>query len=53
MEVDGEIHDLQQEYDAVREEYLSKLGFRIIRFTNDEITKNLNGVLQKIVDTCK
>ena len=53
VEVDGDIHDLQQEYDAEREEYLESLGFRIIRFTNEEITKNLKGVLQRIVDECK
>ena len=53
MEVDGDIHDLQEDYDAEREAYLRLLGFQIIRFTNDEITKNLNSVLQKIVEACK
>jgi len=53
VEVDGGIHELQKEYDAEREAYLRALGFRIIRFTNDEITKNLKGVLEKIVDKCK
>src|SRR3990172_174929 len=37
VEVDGDIHDLQPEYDAEREAYLISLGFRIIRFTNEEI----------------
>jgi very-short-patch-repair endonuclease len=53
VEVDGGIHDHQQEYDADREEYLMNLGLRIIRFSNDEITKNLNGVLQNIVQECQ
>jgi very-short-patch-repair endonuclease len=53
VEVDGEIHEHQQEYDAEREEYLIGLGFRIIRFTNDEITKDLKGVLRKLVEECK
>ena len=53
VEVDGEIHELQPEYDAEREEYLKSLGFRIIRFTNKEVTKNLKGVLQRIVEECK
>lgn len=52
VEVDGWIHELQKEYDAEREEYLKSLGFRIIRFTNEEVTKNLKGVLQKIVEEC-
>ena len=53
VEVDGGIHELQRDYDTEREEYLNSLGLRVIRFTNDEITKNLNGVLQKIVEECK
>jgi very-short-patch-repair endonuclease len=52
VEVDGGIHKQQKEYDAEREEYLIALGFRIIRFTNDEIKKDLKSVLQKIVEEC-
>ena len=53
VEVDGDIHDLQEEYDAERELYLVSLGFRIIRFKNEEVMKNLNDVLKKIVEACK
>ncbi len=53
VELDGGIHELQKEYDAEREEYLISLGFRIIRFTNDEVIKDLKTVLQKIVKECK
>ena len=53
VEVDGDIHDLQEEYDAEREIYLISLGFRVLRFKNDEVMKNLNGVLKKIVEACK
>lgn len=53
VELDGEIHAFQKEYDAERETYLIALGFRIIRFKNEEITKNLKGALQKIVEECK
>jgi very-short-patch-repair endonuclease len=52
VEVDGGIHELQEEYDAEREAYLRALGFRIIRFTNEDVTKNLKSVLQKIVEAC-
>ena len=52
VEVDGGIHEYQKEYDAKREEYLISLGFRIVRFMNEEINKNLKCVLQKIVDEC-
>jgi len=40
VEVDGDVHDLQQEEDAKREKALRELGLRIIRFGNDEIVKN-------------
>jgi len=53
VEVDGRIHELQKEYDAEREAYLISLCFRIIRFKNEEITRNLKNVLQKIVNECK
>lgn len=53
VELDGDIHRLQKEYDSEREAYLIARGFRIIRFTNDEISKDLKGVLQKIVEASK
>jgi very-short-patch-repair endonuclease len=40
VEVDGDIHDLQQEEDARREEALSALGLRIVRFKNDEVVRD-------------
>jgi very-short-patch-repair endonuclease len=52
VEVDGSVHDLQQDYDAEREAYLRALGFRIIRFKNDEIKNSLQGVLQRIIESC-
>jgi len=39
IEVDGDIHDLQQEEDARREKVLSALGLRIVRFRNDEVVR--------------
>ena len=53
VEVDGNIHELQKEYDATREGYLIVRGFRIIRSTNEEVAKDLKGVLQKIVEACR
>ena len=53
VELDGGIHNTQKQYDAEREAYLITLGFRIIRFKNEEVIKNLKSVLQKIVDECK
>jgi len=48
VEVDGDIHDLQQEEDARREKVLSALGLRVVRFRNDEVMGNLLNVVEKI-----
>ena len=48
VEVDGDIHDLQQEEDARREKALSALGLRIVRFRNDEVVRELSAVVGKI-----
>ena len=42
VEVDGDVHDLQQEEDARREKVLSELGLRIVRFGNDEVVRDLS-----------
>lgn len=48
VEVDGDIHDLQQEEDARREQVLRELGLRVVRFRNDEVVMNLSAVVGKI-----
>lgn len=37
LEVDGSFHDNRQWYDAKRTEYIEAKGFKVLRFTNDEI----------------
>jgi leucyl-tRNA synthetase len=48
IEVDGDIHDYQKERDEERTKILKILGFKIIRFKNEEVLKNLKNVLQRI-----
>ncbi len=48
VEVDGDIHDLQQEEDARREKALNDIGLRIVRFRNKEVLGNLSVVVNKI-----
>jgi len=50
VEVDGGIHETQKEQDAERDAHLISRGFRILRVTNDEVNKDLQGVLQKILE---
>jgi very-short-patch-repair endonuclease len=48
IEVDGDIHDLQKEEDARRGKALTELGLRVVRFRNEEIIKNIDGVIRAI-----
>ena len=50
IEVDGSQHfsDEVTSYDRIRDEYLSSLGLRVLRFTNTEVLTNTEGVLERI-----
>jgi DNA-3-methyladenine glycosylase len=50
IEVDGDVHaaETQQTKDLERENYLKSLGFQVVRYTNDEVIKNLDGVLEDL-----
>ena len=49
IEVDGEVHKQQQEYDEQREIWLREQGLRVLRFSNEEVLGNTEMVLEKIV----
>jgi very-short-patch-repair endonuclease len=48
IELDGSQHAENAEYDKLRTEKLESDGFRVIRFWNNEVVKNLEGVLEEI-----
>jgi very-short-patch-repair endonuclease len=48
IEVDGGQHSVNKDSDSVRDEYLKSNGFDVLRFWNNEIFENLNGVLEVI-----
>lgn len=48
IEVDGDIHDFTKEEDEIRTLALNQRGFTVIRFTNDEVSKDIKDVLSKI-----
>ncbi|QVY67612.1 DUF559 domain-containing protein [Polaribacter sp. Q13] len=50
IEVDRKYHNTkeQQEADHLRTEILQELGFKVIRFTNEEVIGNIEGITQKI-----
>jgi very-short-patch-repair endonuclease len=49
IEVDGEIHDYTQEEDRIRQDFLESQGLRVIRFRNEEVLGNIDGVVEEIV----
>ncbi len=51
IELDGGQHATQQQEDAHREAFLMGLGYRILRFWNNEVLGNTEGVLEAIVKT--
>ncbi len=50
IEVDGGQHSSAEttEYDRLRDDYMSSLGFRVLRFTNTDVLKNTEGVIERI-----
>jgi len=48
VEVDGDVHDGQEIRDSNRQEFLEDLGYRVMRVTNDDVFRNLDGVMQAI-----
>ena len=50
IEVDGSVHeaDEQKEKDTERDKVLSEMGLRVLRFRNEDVIKNLSGVLGRI-----
>ena len=49
VEVDGGQHQEQGEYDARRDRWLREQGFRLLRFWNNEVLGNMEGVLRRIL----
>ena len=50
IEIDGSQHFLDEvaQYDRIRDEYLSSLGLRVLRFTNADVLTHIEGVIKSI-----
>jgi very-short-patch-repair endonuclease len=53
IEVDGPIHQVndQPEYDRERQQYIETFGIQFLRFTNEEVYRNIDLVLNVIAQT--
>lgn len=48
IEVDGKIHEASKEYDEARTKEIESVGFKVIRFTNEEIINDIDTIIKKI-----
>ena len=48
IEIDGEIHDRQKDYDEMRTYIMNTHGIKVIRFKNEEVEYNCETVMMKI-----
>ncbi|MBR1151730.1 endonuclease domain-containing protein [Bradyrhizobium sp. JYMT SZCCT0428] len=55
VELDGESHNFEESirHDARRDEWFSSRGYRVLRFTNDDVMKNLEGVVLTIAEAAE
>ena len=53
IEIDGGVHcyDSRITYDKQRQEEIEALGIKVLRYTNNDVIKNLEGVLNNIIKT--
>lgn len=49
IELDGSQHLEQEEYDEERTKNMNSLGYKVIRFWNNEVTNHMDGVILAIV----
>jgi very-short-patch-repair endonuclease len=52
IEVDGSQHQIEKDKDNKRDKWFKEQGFRILRFWNNEVIKNTDGVLTVIRENC-
>jgi very-short-patch-repair endonuclease len=50
VEVDGDSHFMvgAEEQDKIRQEYIESFGIQFLRFTNENVYKNIDGVCQSV-----
>ncbi len=49
IEIDGKVHDSQNEYDIIRDKFMQDFDIKIVRFTNESVRYDLYGVLNEII----
>ena len=53
IELDGGQHQEQIEKDQKRDQFFQNQGYKVLRFWDNEVFQNINGVLEVIRMSCK
>jgi len=53
IEIDGDSHAETIEYDAERTKVLQSLGLSVVRYTNDDVMRNIQGVFDDLSEKIK
>jgi very-short-patch-repair endonuclease len=55
VELDGESHDFEERirHDETRGRWFASRGYRVLRFTNDDVNRNLEGVVFTILQAAE
>lgn len=53
IELDGRSHEEQSEYDSIRSQWLTSNDITIIRFSNQQLAQNLDGMCNAILAECE
>jgi very-short-patch-repair endonuclease len=51
IEIDGGIHELQKDYDNLRDHIINQYGIKVLRFSNDEVINHMDKVINNILST--
>jgi very-short-patch-repair endonuclease len=52
IEIDGDTHAGREDYDAKRTKWIESEGYKVIRFTNEDVSSNLDSVVMEILEQC-
>ena len=48
VELDGHSHDVRPERDRARDRYLAAAGFRVVRFANADVMRDVGAVVEAV-----
>jgi len=52
IELDGDSHIGRADYDRERQQHIESEGFRVLRIGNDDVIKDLDAVVEAVLQAC-